>query len=183
MPGRTDRLRWIVPAGVLPGTGPLAEAPAPLAALLADGTLTRITVEPTAVVTVLGPDRRWTREGPRVRTALHAALDDPTGWVPADDTGPGHDDAVLYAVAREVLAGPVGDLARSHGGSIDLVDVSDDIVTVRLGGACHGCPAAWVTLHRRLEHQLRRRHPALREVRSVGSPSPSHGGRRGTGLW
>ncbi|QOV33496.1 NifU family protein [Streptomyces ferrugineus] len=180
VPGRPDRLRWITPAGILTVTGPLAEAPAPLAGLLADGTLARITVEPAAVVTVLGSDRSWSREGPRVRTALHAALDEPTGWIAAGDTGHGGDDALLYSAARDVLAGPVGDLARSHGGSIDLVDVCDGIVTVRLGGACHGCPAAWVTLHRRLEHQLRRRHPGLREIRNAGSPPPRRG-RRGTG--
>ncbi|MBY0442876.1 MAG: NifU family protein, partial [Mycobacteriaceae bacterium] len=29
--------------------------------------------------------------------------------------------------------------------------------TVRLSGACHGCPAAASTLHDRLEYELRRR--------------------------
>ena len=38
-PGRPDRLRWITPAGVPPFTGPAAAVPAPLAALLTDGTL------------------------------------------------------------------------------------------------------------------------------------------------
>ncbi|MFF9061299.1 NifU family protein [Streptomyces sp. NPDC014882] len=168
VPGRSDRLRWIVPAGVLTGTGPLAEVPEPLAALVADGTLTRIALEGEAVVTCLGADRTWTREGARVRSALHAALDDPAGWIPAD--GAPDDDALLYGVAREVLAGEAGDFVRSHGGSIGLVGVRDGIVTVRLGGACHGCPASWFTLHQRLERQLRRRHPGLREVRNATFP-------------
>ncbi|WRZ95338.1 NifU family protein [Streptomyces sp. NBC_01007] len=171
VPGRPDRLRWIVPAGPLTGipAGPLAEVPAPLAALLSDATLERVAVEPTAVVTVLGAGRDWRDEGARVRSALHAALDDPAGWVPEADACAG-DDALLYGAAREVLAGEVGAFARSHGGAIDLVDVCDGIVTVRLKGACHGCPAAWFTLHQRLERQLRRRHPGLREVRGIGSP-------------
>ncbi|GAA2272075.1 hypothetical protein GCM10010415_43670 [Streptomyces atrovirens] len=164
--GRPERLRWVIPAGILTGTGPLAEVPAPLAALLADGTLTQIVLEPVAVVTCLGADRTWPREGARVRTALHAALDDPPGWIPAT-TDHGHDDTLLHAVAGDVLAGVVGDFARSHGGSIELVDVRDGVVTVRLGGACHGCPAAWITLHQRLERHLRRRHPGVREVRNV----------------
>ncbi|WP_327318789.1 NifU family protein [Streptomyces sp. NBC_01235] len=170
VPGRPDRLRWIIPAGTLDGTGPLAEVPEPLAALLTDGTLTQIALEPAAVVTRLGADRTWPEEGARVRSALHAALDDPAGWIPATGTAPCDDDAQLYGVAREVLAGEVGDFARSHGGTIDLVDVRDGVVTVRLGGACHGCPASWFTLHQRLERQLRRHHPGLREVRNVASP-------------
>ena len=172
VPGRPDRLRWIVPAGTLPGipAGPLAEVPAPLAALLTDGTLAQITLEGEAVVTRLGADRTWPQEGARVRTALHAALDDPAGWIPVTGTAPCEDDAQLYGVAVELLAGEVGDFVRSHGGSIDLVDVRNGVVTVRLGGACHGCPASWFTLHQRLERRLRRRHPGLREVRNATSP-------------
>lgn len=64
----------------------------------------------------------------------------------------------------------MGAFARSHGGSIDLVEVRDGIVTALLGGACHGCPASWFTLHRRLERRLRRRQPGLREVRNAASP-------------
>ncbi|MEU3983781.1 NifU family protein [Streptomyces sp. NPDC026672] len=63
----------------------------------------------------------------------------------------------------------MGDLARSHGGTIELVDVCDGVVSVRLRGACHGCPAAWFTLHQRLERLLRRCHPGPLEVRNVGS--------------
>ncbi|MEU2896511.1 NifU family protein [Streptomyces sp. NPDC088106] len=170
VPGRPGRLRWIIPAGTLTGTGAPADVPAPLAALLADGTLTRITVEPAAVVTHLAPGRTWAAEGARVRSALHAALEEPAAWIAAPDPGGSGEDALLYAAAQEVLAGEVGDFARSHGGTIDLVDAVDGVVTVRLGGACHGCPASWFTLHRRLEDGLRRRHPALREVRGASSP-------------
>ncbi|MFF6783741.1 NifU family protein [Streptomyces sp. NPDC012510] len=169
VPGRPDRLRWIIPAGTLTGSGPLAEVPAPLAALLADGILARITLDGEAVVTRLGAGRDWAREGARVRTALHAALEDPAVWIPVAGTPAGDDDAQLYGVAREVLAGEVGEFARSHGGSIDLIDVCDGIVTVRLGGACSGCPASWFTLHQRLERQLRRSHPGLLRVRNIAS--------------
>jgi len=54
------------------------------------------------------------------------------------------------------------------------VDVRDGVVTVRLAGACHGCPAARSTLHGRLDHQLRRYAPALREVKAVSSAPGGH---------
>src|SRR5262245_22053477 len=103
VPGHPEQLRWILPAGALPCTGPLDAVPAPLAALLADGTLARVTAEPAALVTELGPDRSWPREGARVRTALHAALDDRAGWTPADGDHGADDDAALYRAARELL--------------------------------------------------------------------------------
>ena len=167
-PDDPEQLRWIIPGGVLSTTGVPAAVPAPLAALLADATLAEILVEPAAVVTRLGPGRNWLTEGARVRTAIHAALDDPTGWIPANGVRQ-HDDEALRATARQLLDGPVGRFARSHGGGIELVDVRDGVVTVRLAGACRACPAARVTLHQRLERQLRQRYPALRAVDDVAA--------------
>jgi Fe-S cluster biogenesis protein NfuA len=163
-PGDPQRLRWLIPAGLLEPAAALTAVPEPLAALRADGTLTDIEVEPGAVVTRLGPGRTWHREGPRIRAALHASLDDPAGWCPAE-TGPAPDgDDRLRAAARQLLDGPVGEFTGSHGGGIELIEVRGGVVTVRLTGACNGCPAARITLRQRLERQLRQRCPALRAV-------------------
>jgi Fe-S cluster biogenesis protein NfuA len=163
-PGHSDRLRWLIPAGVLTVMGRLAAVPAPLATLLTDGTLAEITTEPAAVVTRLGSGRSWPVDGSRVRTAIHAALADPAGWIPAHDAGDDGIDTLLRAVVGDLLDGAVGQFARSHAGAIELVGVHDGVVTVRLGGACRGCPAARITLHQRLERELRRRCPALRAL-------------------
>jgi NFU1 iron-sulfur cluster scaffold homolog, mitochondrial len=182
-PGDPDRLRWVVPAGVPIVIGPLAAVPAPLAALLTDGTLTEVVTEPAAVVTRLGAGRGWRTAGSRVRTALHAALDDPAGWIPAHDTGDNGPDAVLSALARDLLDGTVGQFVRSHGGGIELVGVHDGVVTVRLTGACHGCPAARITLHQRLERELRRRYPALRAVVDASSTTTAPSASPRSRLW
>ncbi|MEV0900676.1 NifU family protein [Actinoplanes sp. NPDC049802] len=162
-PGRPDRLRWIVPAGLLPLTGVPARVPAPLERLLADGTLAAVSVEPGAVVTTLAGGNGWAKDGPRVRSALHAALRDPAGWEP-DGGRTAYADEPLREAAVALLDGSAGEFARSHGGRIDLVDVRDGVVTVRLAGACDGCPAAQATLQRRLADRLRRRCPGLRAV-------------------
>lgn len=177
VPGRPDQLRWIVPAGALPCTGPLTALPLPLATLVEDGTLASVTAEPAALVTGLGPGRSWSREGARVRTAIHCALDDRAGWIAGDagdDAGAG-DDALLYRAACDLLGGTVGRFARSHGGAIELVGVQDGVVTVRLAGACQGCPASWITLHQRLEQQLRCLCPSLVAVRNAGSSKSAAG--------
>jgi len=166
-PGRPDRLRWITPAGVPAFTGPVAAVPPELAALLADGTLAGVRLEQAAVETTLGPAGDWARDGARVRTALHAALADPAGWVPAADAAAAGGDEALRSAAQGLLDGDLGRFAASHGGGIDLIDVSDGVVTVRLDGACHGCPAARLTLGRRFEQQLRRRCPQLRAVHAA----------------
>ncbi|KES08420.1 hypothetical protein BU52_05180 [Streptomyces toyocaensis] len=174
VPGHPHRLRWLIPAGVLTWTGSPASVPAALAALLADGTLAHVSVEPAAVVTRIGEGHCWRADGARVRTALHKALEDPAGWSPAADADAGRsrDDTALGTAARDLIAGPVGERARSHGGAIELVGVHDGVVTVRLDGACHGCPAAMLTLHHWLERLLRRQCPQLVEVRHAGPDLP-----------
>jgi Fe-S cluster biogenesis protein NfuA len=168
--GQPDQLRWIIPAGLLHFTGTPTAVPAAVAALLDDGTLTEIRVEPGAVVTVLRGGQDRARAGARVRSALHAALDEPAGWRRAGNPQRANDEA-LHVAAAALLDGPVGQFAQSHGGSIELVGAQDGIVTVRLAGACHGCPAARHTLRKRLEEQLRRHHPDLRAVAEACGPA------------
>jgi len=58
---------------------------------------------------------------------------------------------------------------QSHGGDIELVAVDEDtgVVSVRLQGACQGCPGAAMTLRIGVERQLRQRVPGITEVRAV----------------
>lgn len=160
-------MRWVVPDGLLPFAGEVAHAPGLLQGLLDDGTLASIQVVPGAVLTLLGEGRAWRVEGARVRTALVDALGLPQRWQPAVTAHAVGPDEALEAAAREIAGGPVGVIARSHGGSFTVLSVHDGVVEVGLEGACHDCPAAVITMHARFEHLLRRRCPWLTEVRKA----------------
>ncbi len=153
-------VRWIAPGTPLPEPGTVVRAPAALAALLADGTLDEVRVLPGCIATRAAAGTDWRRAGADVRRAVAAALAEPSGWEVLP-LGPATDDARLAEAARDLLAGQVGDYARSHGGSIELVDVSGGVVAVRLRGTCHGCPASTLTLRHQLEARLREREPGL----------------------
>ncbi len=57
---------------------------------------------------------------------------------------------------------------QADGGDVDLVDVSDEgVVTVKLTGACSGCPMAQMTLKGGIEKRLKEVVPEVKEV--VGS--------------
>jgi Fe-S cluster biogenesis protein NfuA/nitrite reductase/ring-hydroxylating ferredoxin subunit len=53
---------------------------------------------------------------------------------------------------------------ESHGGDLELLDVADGVVHVRMSGACHGCAASAMTLRRGIEEKLRERYPGFVEV-------------------
>jgi len=57
---------------------------------------------------------------------------------------------------------------QSDGGDISLVEVTDDnIVKVRLTGACSGCPYSMMTLKAGVEQALVKEIPEIKEVVAV----------------
>jgi Fe-S cluster biogenesis protein NfuA len=56
---------------------------------------------------------------------------------------------------------------QADGGDVELVDVTDGTVKVKLTGACGGCPMATMTLKRGIERILKERVPEVKEVVSV----------------
>ncbi len=60
-------------------------------------------------------------------------------------------------------------LLQADGGDIELVDVDEakGLVSVRLQGACRGCPGAAMTLKMGVERHLKAKVPGVKEVVAV----------------
>jgi Fe-S cluster biogenesis protein NfuA len=56
---------------------------------------------------------------------------------------------------------------QADGGNIELVDVVEGIVKVRLTGACGGCPMSQMTLKMGVEKALKQQVPEVKSVESV----------------
>ncbi len=56
---------------------------------------------------------------------------------------------------------------EADGGGIELVDIVDGVVSVRLKGACHGCPGAQMTLKMGVERILKEEVPDVKSVQAV----------------
>jgi nitrite reductase/ring-hydroxylating ferredoxin subunit/Fe-S cluster biogenesis protein NfuA len=92
------------------------------------------------------------------------------------------DDPLIYALfVRHAIVRPniimrvsrVLDLARpyirSHGGDVELVEVRDNVVYVRLHGSCNGCSLSAVTLRNEIEAALRNNIPEITGVQVVAA--------------
>jgi Fe-S cluster biogenesis protein NfuA len=53
------------------------------------------------------------------------------------------------------------------GGNVELVDVKDGTVEVKLTGACAGCPMSTMTLKMGIEQILKKEIPEVKEVIAV----------------
>ncbi|HNY10428.1 MAG TPA: NifU family protein [Candidatus Wallbacteria bacterium] len=58
-------------------------------------------------------------------------------------------------------------MLQADGGDIELVDVVDNVVKVKLKGACHGCPCAAQTLQMGVERAMKKEIPEIVRVEKV----------------
>ena len=58
----------------------------------------------------------------------------------------------------------------ADGGNVELVDVKDGIVSLKLTGACAGCPMSTLTLKNGIERILKEEISDIKEVVNVESP-------------
>lgn len=56
---------------------------------------------------------------------------------------------------------------QADGGDIELLEVVDGVVKVRMKGACVGCPMSAMTLKKGVEQHLKSKIPEIIEVVSV----------------
>ncbi|MBW2491292.1 MAG: NifU family protein [Deltaproteobacteria bacterium] len=56
---------------------------------------------------------------------------------------------------------------QADGGDVELVDVENNIVKVRLKGACAGCPMSQMTLKQCIERYIKNLIPEIISVESV----------------
>jgi len=104
------------------------------------------------------------RENPRaaLRIAREQALlrKQMAQAVPAGARLPGEDEIrETLLEARQIL--------MRDGGDLEFVSLEAGVLTVRLKGACAGCPRSALDLKNVVEALVRRRFPAVRELRNL----------------
>ncbi len=56
---------------------------------------------------------------------------------------------------------------QADGGDIELIDIQDGVVKVKLTGACGGCPMSQMTLKQGVERVLKQEVPEVKGVESI----------------
>jgi Fe-S cluster biogenesis protein NfuA len=69
-------------------------------------------------------------------------------------------------VAR-VLAEEVGPALQMDGTAIEVLDVTEGVARVRLGGVCSGCPSTIMMVLHGIEQELRRHMPEIDYLEAV----------------
>jgi len=113
------------------------------------------------VVTVTqGGGEDWRQLGKRIGSAIRTYLNPPPQVADGDRLPAEHFRVRVQQVLDEMINPGVA----SHGGFVELLDVQDDNVFIRMGGGCQGCGAADVTLKMGIERLIREQVPQVREI-------------------
>ncbi|PYO95183.1 MAG: hypothetical protein DMD62_02395 [Gemmatimonadetes bacterium] len=103
--------------------------------------------------------------GSAIRTALAADVPAVTPATrPATVDSPAVNDDALYEQVAKVFDEQVNPMVARHGGKVELIDVQDAVVMLRMGGGCQGCGMADVTLRQGIEGMLAQFVPAVRGI-------------------
>jgi len=72
----------------------------------------------------------------------------------------------------EAIINEIRPMLQADGGDIELVDIEDGVVKVRMHGACAGCPGAQMTLKMAVERRLKQQIPEVKRVEPVADVTP-----------
>jgi len=78
-----------------------------------------------------------------------------------------HKGAFIMKEKIQEALNKIRPMLQADGGDVELVDVQDGVVTVRLQGACGGCPMSQMTLKNGIERILKQEVPEVVSVESA----------------
>lgn len=106
----------------------------------------------------------WQAVGKAIGGAIRSALaTDAPAVATAPKVGTTNDDA-LYEQVAKLFEEQVNPMVARHGGRVELIDVQDAVVMLRMGGGCQGCGMADVTLRQGIEGMLAQAVPQVRGI-------------------
>ena len=108
----------------------------------------------------------WTTIEPGVYRAVDIDNDLPNGAEDGAPAATSADDAT-FKLVDQMFRTHINPALGGHGGSVELIDVQDGIVVVRMMGGCQGCGMARVTLQEGVEATLKKAIPAVKGVRDI----------------
>lgn len=122
--------------------------------------ISKVEINENVVAVTQSGAEDWRQIGKRIGTAIRSFINPPPA-IPEDQL---LSSAQLREKIQQVFDEQINPGVASHGGFVELLDVQDSNVYIRMGGGCQGCGAADVTLKMGIERIIRESVPQVREI-------------------
>lgn len=137
------------------------------AALFAISGIAEVVVSGGTVTITKDNATPWQVTGKQVGAAIRATFAAGGSPIAAAAALSSEDDERLYGRVADLFEAEINPAVARHGGTVELVDVQDAMVLLRMGGGCQGCGMADVTLRQGIEVLLKKRVPEIRGLIDV----------------
>jgi len=130
--------------------------------------VTEVIVSGNIVTVVKNNQSQWQAIGRPIGAAIRQTMRGPMPAIAARAaTAPTANDDMLYDRVARVFESHVNPMVGRHGGHVELIDVQDAVVLLRMGGGCQGCGMADVTLRQGIEGLLGQHVPEVRGIMDI----------------
>jgi len=131
--------------------------------------VSEVIVSGNLVTVVKRSPAAWPVVGKAVGQAIRAALASGQPAVTSKpaaspEAGAAPVDDALYERVADLFESQVNPMVARHGGRVELIDVQDAVVMVRMAGGCQGCGMADVTLRQGIEAMLHQHVPEVKGI-------------------
>ena len=106
----------------------------------------------------------WDDTVPRVGAIIHEVLSGDNSPISDAVTNTLLSSEDVKSRVQKVLDDMINPAVASHGGSVILLNVSENNIVLEFGGGCHGCGMANVTLKYGVERAIRENVPGIGEI-------------------
>jgi Fe-S cluster biogenesis protein NfuA len=171
-PVDAQRCKFLVDRPVYSGVrrfaGPEEATGSPLAeALFALPGVREVIVSGNLVTVVKQSPEAWQIAGKAVGAAIRQTVGASTPAIADRPTATGAarvSDDELYERVSDLFEQQVNPMVARHGGRVELIDVQESIVLLRMSGGCQGCGMASVTLRQGIEGMLNQHLPEVKGI-------------------
>jgi len=138
-----------------------------LEALFATGNVREIFVTGSSLTIAKSSPESWGVLGKQIGEVIREAFKSGQPLMASDLKKPSLSDDQIRTALQELFESEINPALSSHGGFVELVDVKNSSVYLRMAGGCQGCGAASITLKHGIERAILDRVPEVAEVVDV----------------
>lgn len=109
-------------------------------------------------------DIPWQNIGKDIGQAIRKAIGSGNTLIAEERKKRSDDEKKLVKTIKEIIESRINPAIASHGGYIELLDVKNRDLFIRMGGGCQGCAASTATLKQGVEQMLKEEIPDLGQI-------------------
>lgn len=126
--------------------------------------VTEVFIAPTVILVTMKEPTDWHLHGKNFGLAIREAISSGVPLISEEMIQKIPATAEVKKQVEKLIKEQINPSLASHGGYIELLDVRNNDIFIKMGGGCHGCAMSQATLKQGIEQTLRQEMPFLGSI-------------------